>query len=213
MSDKQEDFFEEWIKDFLEIKAQDALRCQENKSAGLKLPVLGKAETFNERLSLVKDANTWEKKTFHYVADPWYRDWYTKPEVAFKLANRLQGKSKDEFEKAFKESGLGYDCDDTGNMAFRLLEVSGWPEDKGLYLITLVMPFHMHVNPLNPYWWDHVMCLAEVGNGWWCTIDTNGLRWFKEANGNIDDQVKAYFGKLYATQYDYLIREKSPFKG
>ena len=210
---KEFDYFKWLAESFIQEKGEDALRCKENKQPGKALPVLGDPSTHNGRLALFKEIRDFLKNNFVYTADPVLRDWYTRPEVAYKFASSLDVSKPDEFKTAFKKNKLSFDCDDTAVMADRLLEISKYPLH--FTVSNLVMPLknHIFIDIREPYWWDHVICKAEFGKGYWVTIDTNGLRWFHEKSGDIDTQIRKRFARMYNTEYQYLLPVESPFRG
>lgn len=198
-----EEVAREGIRGYLHQKMEDSARDSANRGSGVPLPVLGDGTSYNGRIALVKLIHQFIKDHFHYVPDPVLKDWYTKPEIAYAASLEIKkryGKNinqipKETFQKEFKSKGLSFDCDDTAGFAKKLAERA---KANDAVVKTLVMD---HSRRLSFYWWDHVICIISIGKGWFCGIDTSGIRYFHIKNGELEQQILLQYSKVFNTKY------------
>lgn len=203
------------LKAYVAQKERDAQSAKENQSAGIALPKLGSAKDFNSSFELIQRVAAFGRDLFRYTPDPILRDWYTKPELAYKLlkeawAKMPKGLNRSEqasfIHKYFKDRGISFDCDDYATFYHKLLKLCGF---NACIVGTLVMPFSKHFQSLS--WVNHVICYGQLNNEWWFSLDTNGLYWYNSKNGDPREQIKQKFGRLYNTEYQFLIDGNNPF--
>lgn len=134
---------------------------------------------------------------FVYVPDPLTWDFYTHPEVT------------QFFYEANNQKAISKDCDDYACYAYKALRGMGWSKDK-VTVVTIATNFIPNLSEIR---WCHVLCVFDYsknGQDYKAVIDTNNLTLFY-AGPDVEDRIKAYFGKLYRTEYKYYIDHGYPF--
>ncbi len=192
-----------------------------------ELPVFKKAYTFNDRMALIYQVSAYMAKNIFYVKDPYLFDNYTHPKVLQFAVNKFisqeaiarntRGREltfnekQTIWNKILNELNISCDCDDYAAWSCAVLNAHGI---KKAFMYNLLVEDQIKDIERN-----HVITLFELGtddsdrvaNPWIGCLDTNGLNWFQLKNGEPNQQIRDFFGKLYGVKYKWLIPVGMPF--